>query len=309
MNIIEKQWILQSKQFNQLNPDLVKDIKDAYSILEKNNFTGIFKFSDEVYHHGIGIAKGKLDQFHKSPLKYYHNHCNLSIENKPEAFKIGEMVHQLILEPEKSRAKFVSDEQIYKDSGESRATKAYKTKKAELELSGKYLIQACDYDMAYTMAKNVLSHEKLQNILQNGLAERCVYAIDPETGLVMRCKPDYLLLSDGINFDLKTTADASLEEFQRSIWTYRYYVQAAYYNYVCTLAAQKEFSSFIFGCLEKEEPFDIALYYMDMGAICKGEEDMRKDLNAYANCVESDKFPGYSRDIEAISLPFWAFNK
>ena len=312
MSIIEKQWELQSKKFPFLDKDLVEKIKDTYILLERNNFTGVFKLEDDVYHHGIGIAKGKLDQFRKSPLKYYHNHCVVNTET-PDAFKIGGMVHELILEPEKLKTKYCSDREIImsltmlSNAKNPRLTKEYKDYVSRVEIEGKIVLKDDDYKMCKNMANAVLTHEKLQNILRNGLAERSVFSIDPETGLVMRCKPDFMIISEGINFDAKTTADASLAEFQKSILNYNYHVQGAYYNYVCTLATKTEFNNFLFGCIEKEEPHDIALYYLDEAAMEKGEQIMRLDLNNYANAVETNKFPGYSRDIEAISIPHWGF--
>jgi exodeoxyribonuclease VIII len=308
MQIHEKQWELQTKCFYKLSPDLVEKIKEVYKTLEENNFTGIFKFDDDVYHYGIGIAKGRLDKFRKSPLKYLHAHVNPQLEDVPDPFKIGEMVHRAVLEPGALMNKYVSDETIYKASG-SRLKKDYKEAKAAIESSGKYVINYEDFSMANTMIQKVFSHEKLQNILKKGQAEKCIYARDPETGLIIRCKPDYMFVSDGINFDLKTTKDASMEEFSKSIWNYRYHAQAAYYNLVCTLATGIDFKYFIFGCLEKEEPYDIALYYIDDGALDKGETEIRQDLNNYANAIETNNFPGYSRDIEAISLPYWTFGR
>ncbi len=316
MSLIKKQWELQKKQFEFMEAEMVKKVESQWEILRKNDFTGVFLFEEEVYHAGAGISKGKLDVIRKSPKKYYHETIIAPEQKKSDPLLIGNLVHTAILEPTYLHKRFVSDTEVIDkimemkpDTKKPTATKAYKDAKAAIEFEGMHMIKESDFEMARSMTESVFKHEKLQNILKDGLAERCVYAVDPETGLLMRCKPDYMLIKDGINFDIKTTIDASKEEFSKSIWNYRYFVQAAYYNYVSTLACKKEFNQFIFGCLEKSAPYDIAVYYIISEVIAHGEYVMREDLNTYAKCLESNIWEGYSRKIQPIDMPKWAYYK
>jgi len=316
MSIIEKQWELQRKQFEFMDTELVKKVEEAWGTLKKNDFTGVFLFEEEVYHAGPGISKSKLDVIRKSPKRYYHETFIDPNMEKKDPLLIGNLVHTAILEPTYLSKRFVPDTKIIDkimeekpDTKSPTATKAYKEARKVIEDQGMFMLKQDYFDMAEKMVKSVFEHERLQYILKDGLAERCVYAIDPNTGLLMRCKPDYMLLKDGINFDLKTTVDASPDEFSKSVWNFRYFVQAGYYNYISTIACQKEFNQFIFGCLEKSAPFDIAVYYPISEVIAHGEYVAKEDLATYAKCVESNIWPGYPRDIKPIDMPKWAYYK
>ena len=285
-------------------------------ILRKNDFAGVFLFEDDVYHNGAGISRSNLDKIRVSPKRYYYDNFIQPDLEKSDPLLIGNMVHTAVLEPAYLNDRFESDKDIIEEIEKTRpeiknpvSTKEYKQRKEEVEEQGKYFLKDEVFQMAKTMVKSVFEHERLRHILKNGLAERCVYAIDPDTGILMRCKPDYMLMEDGINFDLKTTRDASELEFSKAIWNHRYFVQAAYYNYICTLACKKEFNTFLFGCLEKIPPYDIAVFYAMSEVIAHGEYVMREDLNKYAKCVDENIWPGYSRKIRPINMPKWAYYK
>jgi len=316
MNIIEKQWELQKKKFEFMESDLVEKIENAYKTLKENDFTGVFLFEDEVYHNGIGVAKRQLDKIRKSPRRFYYDNYIAPDMTRTDPMKIGSLVHTAILEPGYLSKRFVSSKAMVDKIIEMRpdiknptATKEYKEAKKIIEEQGITVLSEDVFNMAKEMTESVFKHEKLQNILKNGLAERCVYSIDPDTGLLVRCKPDYMLLDSGINFDLKTTIDASPEEFGKSIWNYRYFVQAAYYNHICTLACQVEFKQFLFGCLEKTAPYDIAIYYASQDVLAHGRAIMMEDLRTYKGCLESGIWHGYPRTINPIDMPAWAYYK
>lgn len=312
MSLMEKQI---ERQMRDLDPESQKYLEVQLGELQAGDFTGIFNFDDAMYHRGLGVSKSQLDTFAQTPRAFWWKHLLRNDNESNQAMEIGDMVHKAILEPHLVHENYCSDEEALNAAFEAkpdvkspRSTKAYKDKIEDLRKSGKTILPDENFEMMRAMVENVYSHPKAKNILSNGLAEQCIYAKDPETGLLLRCKADFML-PDGIMVDVKTTSDARPDEFSKSVWNFRYHVQAAYYLHVARLAFGSHFKSFIWICLEKKRPYDIAIYTPDEGTMDYGHQMFKKNLRELANCFEKDSWPGYSNHIEPLALPNWAWNK
>jgi hypothetical protein len=66
-------------------------------------------------------------------------------------------------------------------------------------------------------------------------------------------------------------------------------------------------ADFVFLTVEKAPPFAVGLYRLDTEALEYGERLRRLALRLVAQCLEADRWPAYSDQIEPISLPPWAF--
>lgn len=65
-------------------------------------------------------------------------------------------------------------------------------------------------------------------LLKAGLPEQSLFWVDPETGIRCKIRPDLLFLPHVV-LELKTTFDASLAVFQRTLQMQRYHLSAAMY--------------------------------------------------------------------------------
>jgi exodeoxyribonuclease VIII len=147
--------------------------------------------------------------------------------------------------------------------------------------------------------------------------------------------------------DLKTTDDASLDGFSRSIANWRYDVQHPYYldglreaisqsggvipeaavDGAAELSAywvdqetgvlcrcrpdfwRGEPKHFIFIAVEKKKPYAVGVYKLDEESVELGRAVYRGDLRVYAECKANDNWPGYGDKIQTISVPGWHANK
>lgn len=100
--------------------------------------------------------------------------------------------------------------------------------------------------------------------------------------------------------DLKTTLDASPAGFAKSVAKFRYHVQRAHYS------EGFDIGNFVFVAVEKTPPYLVAVYVLDEQAEIKGQELRDRDIQLYMDCLENDFWPGYSEDIEELSLPNWS---
>ena len=145
---------------------------------------------------------------------------------------------------------------------------------------------------------------------EEGQNELSVYAKDPETGVLVRCRFDRLL-NRGFSPDLKTTVDASHRGFSNAIAKYGYAFQAAFYLDTYYWATGQRLESFGFVAVESKAPYNVMCYRLDDESIEVGRSQYRAALNKYAECLESGVWHGYDDcDMETlIGLPNWQISQ
>jgi exodeoxyribonuclease VIII len=159
-------------------------------------------------------------------------------------------------------------------------------------------------DRIIAIQNSVYAHPLARELLIGGMAEQSYFATDPETGVKVRCRPDYS--NHGLLIDLKTTTDASAEGFARSAYAYRYYQQAAFYTDVFQWAGGGPVFDFYFIAVEKVAPFAVQVFKASPQFIARGREAYRAALNLYADCLATGIWPGYSDASTDLELPAWA---
>jgi hypothetical protein len=256
------------------------------------------------YHAHAAISKSHLDQVAKSPLHYWARYLdpNRVVPEPTPAMAIGSAVHTHVLELDQWDARYVSA-----PDGIDRRTKAGK---AEWEAftaaaTGRTVLPKADADLVMRMAQSVFSHPAAAMLLAlPGKAETTQMWTDAATGLECKCRPDWLTDDGRLLVDLKTTEDAS-RGFAKSIAQWRYHVQASWYLDGIEQATGTRPEQFLFLCVEKKAPYAVAVYAADAEMIAAGAKAAARDLNVLATCKAAGAWPGYSDQIEAISLPPW----
>lgn len=285
---------------------------------------GIYRdIPNAEYHHGPGESKSLLDLVHRSPA-HYRARKDSKNDNTPTAAQaIGTAFHSLLLEPNTFGDQYVTIPENAPKKPTSVQRNAAKPSPATVDAitwwdifeernAGKTIISADDNEQLAAMAVATRAHKAAGALLTGAIGhpEQSAYWIDPDTGLLCRCRPDFWRV-DGILVDVKTTEDASPEEFARSIAKYRYHVQAAFYLdgvRETILQANEELvipEAFVFLAVEKKAPFAVATYVLTPEAIELGRREYKADLKRIAECTAADEWPAYSQKIEQIELPAW----
>lgn len=258
--------------------------------------------SNSAYHAGPGVSKSQLDKLSKSPFHYHSHYLSLKRVSSYEtpAMRFGTAVHTAILEPELF-AGWVVMPDVDGRTKDGKAAKALAQEEAAAR--GVEVISADDYAKVTAIADSFSRHKHLAALLQAGHAELSVYWNDDETGILCRCRPDWL--APDCVLDLKTTEDASPRAFQRSAYSWRYWVQAAFY--LDGLAANGiDGRSFIFAAIEKSEPYACAGYAASEAMLAAGREEYRRLLRQLLMCRLQNKWPGYVSSFELLDLPGYA---
>ena len=133
------------------------------------------------------------------------------------------------------------------------------------------------------------------------------YWEDEETGVLCRCRPDFVAAVEYgtgcILVDVKTTADASREEFARSCGRFGYHLQADWYCTGYARASGLTVHGMVFAVVENEYPYAAASFMLGDDSLIRANRANRAALARYAECVKADDWPGYERGIQVIDVP------
>ena len=269
---------------------------------------GLKQESFEEYRAAQGVSSHAMMALLKSPMHYMAKYGPNAVQEPPTpAMRFGTLVHTAVLEPKRFRESFAIEPKVDK------RTSAGKAQLEEFHGSlkpGTILVGDEEAEKLLRILDNLEKHKTAKNVLTGGIAEASAYWMDANTGVNCKMRPD-MMHDGGVIVDVKTTRDGSLDEFSRSIWNFGYHVQAAVYTdgYATMMSMPREKVEFLFVVIENEAPHAISVYHADHALIEKGREKYKLALNRYLECVSKDHWPGYSEEIESISIPAWAFGK
>ena len=243
------------------------------------------------YHRLPRASKSGLDKIARSPAHYK---CRDQKEPS-KAMRIGTALHSLVLE---GIAPLVMPEFSGKGSVALRDEWRH-------EHAGLLIVSEDEARDVLGMAASIAEHPIAGPAFRrtDGRAEVSALWTCPDTGVECKSRFDWLLPSAIV--DLKTTADASADAFARSVASYRYHVQASFYLQAaafCGLSVEQ----FFFATVETAPPYAVAIYQLDDEALEIGRKLYLRDLRRLQQCRDSGEWPGYSTNIQTLSLPKWA---
>lgn len=268
----------------------------------------IHGLSNAEYHAHPAISKSRLDLLARSPFHYYaqYNAPNPPTREESATLKLGSLAHCAVLEPAELNNRYII--QPPELDMRSSAGKAWKAdiKDGYIVISEEQLKAAYNIDTALRRLPDVAS------ALKDGRPEVSVFCVDDETGLDLKCRPDWVHeAGDGgvILLDVKTTQDASRREFARSVAKWRYHVQAAFYTDLYAKATGRTVHGFVFAVCESGYPHAAACYMLDDAAMRKGRALYRQDLQLLKSCIDRNQWPAYGESVQPLELPAWAVNE
>lgn len=288
--------------------------------------------SNTDYHGGPGISKSQMDRLARSPLHLIDHESESS-----DSMDLGTAVHAAVLEPDQFEKDYalpfelppgalVTLDQIKARLVELGGKPARSRDETidrllavdpqapvievlqERHARGRAMLDSPTWNKVRRMRDALFAHEDAGPLLSApGLAEASAYWIDPETGVLCRCRPDKVLTGTGILADLKTTRDASLKEFSRSAGKLRYWVQDPFYRDGWEAAGGEPIDTFLFITVESTRPHAVAVYELPRKDLIKGRREYRRLLRIYANCRAANHWPGYPSGIQALDIPPYLF--
>lgn len=265
---------------------------------------GLVEMTNDEYHAGPGVSKSHLDKINQSPLHYWHAYLNPDrVRAAPTpSMVLGTAIHTAVLEPDLLPAQFVRGEKF------DRRTTAGKAAAAafELEHAGKTVLEPDSYDAVLAVRDAVHRHPLAAGLLRGGQAEQSFFALDQETGELVKCRVDYFNPEAGMIVDLKSTGDASPAGFARSVANYRYHVQQPWYQDILKSLYGEAPPYWAFLAVETTPPYAIGVYFLEADDVALGRREARRDLRHIARCRAANHWPDYGTEAQELELPGWA---
>ncbi len=237
------------------------------------------------------VARSRLWAMRRSPA-----HSTVERE-ETDALRFGSMVDDLLFNPG-AESRYVPCPKV---DGRTSVGKAAKEAKKIMAQNG---IMAVDID-EWQQAQQIIAAirgSKMASMLLEG--ERQVTAVwrDEDTGVWCKARPDVWKREWGVSVDLKTTENASLWPFQRSVRDYGYVFQQAFYLDGLRACGEDAFRAAIVA-VEKSAPFAVACYELDAIDLHDAREEYKRQLAVYAECRRTGNWPAYADEIQILSLP------
>jgi hypothetical protein len=238
-----------------------------------------------------------LKKILRSPAHYK---AELESPTPPTAAQhLGTLIHLALLEPKKFQAS-VEVAPKFSGKGARLAAEQWKT-----DHQDKQILKAEDAAVINGILDSVSCHKSACELLNGGQAEESFFWQDPASGIVCKARPD--LWKEGTIVDLKTTVNASPQDFPKAIANLQYHLQAAYYMDGVSAVLGEPIRNFTIIAIEKEPPYAVATYQLDEASLDVGRALYRRALNTLRRCRQSGFYPAYPDRILTASLPSWAW--
>ncbi len=263
--------------------------------------------TNDAYHASPGISNSGLALVDRSPWLYYSRTQNP--KRPPETEKPGQLEGQLLhcalLEPDQFDKRYVLGPTFNRNTNKWKDWVAHNTK------DGRYPIQGDQYEAAMAQAESARAIRDVADAVAKGDREVSAYWNDPVTGVLCRCRPDFVHEAERgvVLLDAKTYSDADPWEFARQAARKGYHRQAAYYSDGYAIASGRPVLAFVFVVIETEWPYAASAVMLDDASMAAGRNLYRRNLSRYAECLKTNTWPSYSSAIELVSLPQYALEE
>jgi len=276
-----------------------------------------FNLPADQYHADPAIGCSNIKDLLVSPLKYWTNSpLNPKRKNKETKAKtIGTALHCYLMEREKFNQEYLVLPYLYVDSD------FYRNESAKPDFDKNFSMRKTKdaKTFEYIGPKTVLKQEEFAEIkdaveyfeslptgalFQDGYAEVSIFWRDEETGLMCKCRPDYLTP----NYIADYKSISSIDQIKPSICSYDYYLQQTWYleglNQIKKYFAKNptkgfgfrddwwnqflktNHNNFIFAFQEKEAPYLVRLKTFNEEVSNWAGDKARRGLEIYKKNIE-----------------------
>lgn len=244
--------------------------------------------------------------------------CKYAIDHPKEmstAMKLGSALHIATLEPGRFENMFHFCPPCDRRTKEGKDIYAA----AEIAAAGKLLLREGADDEAISEVSKVkgmaaaINAHKFARLFLDCVGHNEVSALwrDEATGLMCKARYDRYVPAFApwkdvpVIVEIKSDRNATEWAFSKTVADRYYHVQAASYCHGHSIITGKR-PAHIFIVPENFPPHDVNIFMLNDEALNTGQLVYRDLLDRYADCVKSNKWPGYPEQITTLSLPKWA---
>jgi exodeoxyribonuclease VIII len=262
--------------------------------------SGLIPMNDWDYALAKGVRKSQLDLLAISPAT-----AKTGFKEQTEAMIIGSLVHCLVLQPELFDLTYAVAPAC--DMRTKAGKEEYQTFIEGVEHLGIQVIKQEDYEKARNMRDNALNVIGDFLEMPDAIIENAAFWTDSETGIACKCKPDIYVPSLGLAIDLKTTGGyATADDFGKSVKSYRYHVQQAFYTQGLN-ANGFDVNHFLFAPVSKSAGNTCRAFSLDSRVVALGHKLLKDDLTLWADCEQANNWSRKPSQIETIHFKPWEY--
>lgn len=242
------------------------------------------------------VSSSGLKLISSKSAKHYWANSSMN-PNRPERkekahFAVGKALHDVLLLNDRFSTHYYILPEGY-NARENRWSD-YKLAAEYAARKGRTVLTKGQHEMCLAMADQLKNDELAQALLTAGTPEMTLVAIDPETDVYMRARPDVLPTTMEIIPDIKTAVDASLDVFERAATRFGYFQSAAHYLDVIEQLYGAAKRKFVLVTVEKEYPYVVTIDQLDEVDIDFARLRNRAALNRFAECLKTGEWPAYT---------------
>lgn len=280
---------------------------ETNSLKNGNRFGFIEQISNDVYHSGHELSSSAVKCLCRSGLDYHYTY-RLGNKTENASMFLGSVFHCMILEPDKFKDRYVYDHDYPNIDRRTKDGKlAYD--KLQKEIGTREVISVKDYVVLDQMEASFHSDSSTLKFYNAYKKELSAYWVENFQDQEIPCRARFdMLTEDDIIADIKTTQDATPEEFSHNIYKYMYHISAAWYCRGFERVTGRAPKGFVFIACSTKPPYSTYVYQLDEGSIDVASRRIDKALSTYIECKKTDLWPK-KKYPTMIGLPDWAHKK
>lgn len=214
----------------------------------------------------LPLSFSSLKAFSRSPLAFLT--YKEEPRNETPAMRLGTMVHRAVLEPEKYEATTV----VWDGTRRGNPWERFKAANADKDILT--VKEALDISV---MKSRLMDHPLACGLISDTAETELAFEIEqldiPHRGIIDG-------LSSWCIFDLKVTQRVDHHSLQRTIWDFKYHMQAAIYQRAAVLHGYKPEAYFIIA-VESSAPYHVNVVELEPHYIARGHLEWEKLLKQF----------------------------
>jgi hypothetical protein len=230
------------------------------------------------------VSASDIKSYLQSPKKYYYDKYEKKEKEEERYNYIGSAIHEMVLEPHQFFENFAISPKF------DRRTKEGKENYLSFsnQNRGKIILFEDEMDIIKEVAENAMKNDTLTELLKDSYKELSCYTIDEKTGLKLKMRPDAFPKTKNTIVDLKSCQDSSPKSFKSNVYSFGYSISAAYYLDFLNR------ENYVFVALEKQAPYQVALYVLNDEMIEYGRQQYRMGLDLIKWSLDNNYYPSHN---------------
>jgi exodeoxyribonuclease VIII len=248
-------------------------------------------------------ARLLLPEFKGSPKKFQWDQTH---KRSSRAFDVGTAAHAQVLGVATAIAVYPLEHLT--PSGNVSTKAATIEWEAEQRANGLTLVSPNDVGKVDAIAEAILAHETARPLFEIA-AMREVSAFADVDGVPCRARFDALSEStrNGVYaLDLKSTEDATVNGFTRTVHKWGYFVQEAHYDDVYKAITGHSIDHFYIVAVEKSAPYEVMVHEIEPFWVDMGRKKAALARRIFAECTATGIWPGYDTGLQTLTAPAYA---